>query len=332
MAARDNAPILFLYTGWMRKYAGPDANDPTRGNHRWLRAHPHGYEAYNFVPEAGRLYGYAPIPKGIAIERLGVAQSSDFVDGVLVVWIARKPNTRRTVIVGWYSNARVFREAQPPLTPRIIENDPVFYRVEAAFTDCVLLLPDARNFPIPSNKERKGGYGMSPIWYGLADPNFRRSIYSYVLSGGSTRRSRSSKGPPRNLDPQNRLAIEKFAMDHAAVYFASKEGGERLVTDVSRGAKGWDLEAVASGEKLLVEVKGLSQGEITVELTPNEYNQMRSARHRPFYTVYVVTDCLRSEARAHIFRYIHVNDRWESDDGHVLQIQPKLAAVLRCRR
>ncbi|WP_157640706.1 protein NO VEIN domain-containing protein [Burkholderia ubonensis] len=54
---------------------------------------------------------------------------------------------------------------------------------------------------------------------------------------------------------------------------------------------------------LRVEVKGLSGSEVRVELTPNEYKQMLSPKHRELYVVYVVTEALSAKPHAHIFYY-----------------------------
>jgi Domain of unknown function (DUF3883) len=136
--------------------------------------------------------------------------------------------------------------------------------------------------------------------------------------------------PPYNPDPVNRRAIEQFAVDHAIRHYRSMAGGERQVIDVSKYGCGWDLEASAAGEVLKIEVKGLADAEIVVELTPNEYDKMRDPAIRPFYVIYIVTECLTSNARAHVFRYIDSNEQWECQDGLKLQEKEKRSVVLGC--
>ena len=237
MDVEESAPLLFLHVGWMVRYAGADPTDPTRGNFGWLHGHTHGHEAFNFLPRSGRLYGYSPSRGQLRVERLGASKNDDHVDGILVIWIARNPSTNKTVIVGWYINARVYREYRRPTDQGAphIENSVVEYRTEAASHAGLLLAPDARTFTIPTFREQAGGYGQSPTWYGLNDPNFRRSVLEYVKRDGS----RGPSPPPHNPDPVNRRAIEQFAVDHATNYFRSREGGERQVMDVqSMGAVG----------------------------------------------------------------------------------------------
>ncbi len=55
--------ILFLNMGWMNAYAGPDGDDPTRGNFGWLKAdrsRVHGHECYNFANENQQCWGNHP--------------------------------------------------------------------------------------------------------------------------------------------------------------------------------------------------------------------------------------------------------------------------------
>lgn len=64
------------------------------------------------------VYGYVQPPNAgakadqgqINIDRLGGA-GADSVDGVLVVWTARRPKGG-TVVVGWYKDATVYRYYQ----------------------------------------------------------------------------------------------------------------------------------------------------------------------------------------------------------------------------
>jgi hypothetical protein len=99
MNINENAPLLFLHVGWMVRYAGADPTDPARGNFGWLHSHIHGYEAFNFLPRSGRLYGYAQSRGQLRIERLGAHRNDDYVDGITVIWIAGNPSTNKTVIV-----------------------------------------------------------------------------------------------------------------------------------------------------------------------------------------------------------------------------------------
>jgi 5-methylcytosine-specific restriction protein A len=102
--------ILFCNIGWMKYYDGIAGDSIQRGGSYNKDAV--GHEACNFTPCNGKYYGYVqPTGRQIAVERLGANKSSDHADGVTVVWTAG-PDTGGTAIVGWYTNATVFRELQ----------------------------------------------------------------------------------------------------------------------------------------------------------------------------------------------------------------------------
>lgn len=52
---------------------------------------------------------------------------------------------------------------------------------------------------------------------------------------------------------------------------------------------------------MLIEVKGLSGSDVTIELTPNEYDKMWL--HRDRFVLFALTDALSSSPRVSIFRH-----------------------------
>lgn len=107
-------PVIYFNIGWMANYAGATSADLTEGAHGYLKEHAHGAEALNFRPTAaGTVQGYRPpgTRQRVGIEALGALPSATSVSGVLVVWLAKEPASKRTLIVGWYRNATVHREA-----------------------------------------------------------------------------------------------------------------------------------------------------------------------------------------------------------------------------
>lgn len=81
---------------------------------------------------------------------------------------------------------------------------------------------------------------------------------------------------------------------------------------------GWDLEATNGGRRLRLEVKGLSQAELIIELTPNEYEKMK--KHRNRFRICVVTDVLSKNPLLRVFSYSPENQNWEDDDENRLNI------------
>ena len=107
--------MIFLNIGWMSRYAGV-RGDPISGGQKYLARHGYGHEMLNFKPYAGKMYGTAPVPHGtIRLEKLGAPKGADSVDRVLVVWVAR------SLIVGWYKNATVYRHSQLPPKETLIK-------------------------------------------------------------------------------------------------------------------------------------------------------------------------------------------------------------------
>lgn len=320
--------LVYINHAWMTHYKGPKG-DKAEGNFGFLKMNGIAHESWNFEPISGKVYGYVPRSAEIKISRLDAKRGDAAVDGMTVVWIARNPRTKKTVIVGWYRNARIYRDAEHRRLERLPGFD-VGYQIEAPAADAVLLPIDARSFIIPTAKE-PGNLGQSPVWYGKGEA-FNRDVAEYIGRGG--RRVERPAKSPRQTDPELRRKVEQAAINHAIAYYESKKGGSHRVETVEKDGVGWDLEAFAEeGVHLKVEVKGLSGKELVVELTPNEYAKMRSSEHRTDYIIYVLSEALSSKPMAYIFRHDAIlskgNDLvWVTEDGQRLRIQPIIAARL----
>lgn len=326
-----STPIIYFNIGWMAAYAG-HSNDPISGGHQFLAQNDFGGEAFNFLADVdGRVRGCRPgSRKGLRIERLGAASKNDpYVDGVTVVWMAREPKGGRTLIVGWYLDARVYRSADPAPTPRHLPNgEAIPVTAETHADNAVLLPPTGRTFQIQSRRTADVGFGQSPAWYG--DPSIDDLVQAYIA--GVQQRVAKSKGKGkggagRQNDPELRKTIEEAAINHAGAYFRSDVGGACNVISVEREAKGWDLEATGVDGVWLVEVKGLSGSRLSCEVTPNEFSAMNSPTYRGRYVLYVVCNALDAPV-ASIFRW--ANGGWRTEDGRALGVTQKIGAVLSC--
>jgi hypothetical protein len=322
-------PIVMVNIGWMTRYQGPD-NDPTLGGHGYLKTHQFGHEAWNFEPINGRLYGYIPRSAQIDLRRLGGGGPK--MDGVTVVWIARDPEKkRRTKVIGWYRGATIHKDKDHHrMTRGGIELE---YQVDAPADRAVLLKTDQRHLEVPTAKI-KGNMGQSPVWYG--NEAFLADLRAHIAAASASSKltKKPSKGKPRQSDPEKRKLIELAAVKHATDHYESADGGSRVVESVEKDNAGWDLTVTAGTEVLKVEVKGLSGSEVCVELTPNEYQAMRSAEHRAEYVVYVVAEAGTANAKPYVF-YHHAERSkaekgliWQTRDGHTLNIKEIPAARL----
>jgi len=321
--------MIFLNIGWMSRYAGV-RGDPISGGQKYLARHGYGHEMLNFKPYAGKMYGTAPVPHGtIRLEKLGAPKGADSEDRVLVVWVAR------SLIVGWYKNATVYRHSQlpPKSSGHSYKGKPISYYVTAAASDCKIVLPaDSRLFPVPRAGKRKQAMGRY-TWFaeGTVNRRFRADVLKYVASEGNIlvlgRKKRAQKlgATPYQADPQKRTEIERIAIGRVTEHFKSQH---YKVSSHESDNLGWDLSAILPemGIELKLEVKGLSGPDIAVELTPNEYTMMK--KHKHDYRICVVTSCLEKKKLA-IFAYDEMRRLWVDETDRPLQIKEMKAARLR---
>ena len=326
-------PMIFLRITWMTRYQGIVSGDTPVGGGAYVTEHGFGHEIFNFHPFQGAMYGYGQPPgrkdkwadARINLTRLGAGADDKSVPGVLAVWVATSP-TGGAFVVGWYKNATVFRDWQPPPAGSARKHAGVDcgYYVTAKSEDAVILPPDERVFAVPQHG--KGGFGQSNIWY--ADDSeqhsqFRHSVLRYVDS-------RQLPLPPPPVDPQPphqpdpllRQKVEQIAVEITTVHF-TRLG--YVVDSVEKDNIGWDLSAVSGKRELKLEVKGLSGDQIVVELTPNEYKAMKS--NTDSYRICVVTSALL-QPRLEVFGYSNDSRCWESAEGRVLDLQEIIA--VRC--
>jgi hypothetical protein len=321
--------MVYFNIGWMKRYAGPAPDDRTIGAHRYLGTHDHGAECYNFLPtDDGFVRGYRPGGR-MNLERMGAGPSDDDLGGALVVWLAREPGTGRTLIVGWYRDATVYREAAPG--GREVNGEDYGYSVEARASQATLLPPVARTFAVLSSRVSPGsGFGQNPTWYGSEAVDKR--VWAYVRSLETTRpvKQKSSGRPPKNFDPELRRKVERAAIDHAVAYYKAIHGSDCPVISVEKEAKGWDLEVRIAPAPLLVEVKGLLNAALVCELTPNEYEKMQVPANRSRYVLFVVNNALAEPPGLPIATVFEHSKgmRWCTADGRELLITEKTGAVL----
>jgi len=155
-------PILFCNVGWMKRYNGIDGDSIARGGA--YNENAIGHEVCNFSDIEGTLYGYVQPTGQIKLERLGASRNETSIDGVTVVWTAG-PDGGGTVVVGWYEDATVYRDAQEIERPTQLQrkNGVRSFRIEAPADKAVLLPVEQRKLVIPRGV--KGGIGQSNVWY-----------------------------------------------------------------------------------------------------------------------------------------------------------------------
>jgi len=105
-------------------------------------------------------------------------------------------------------------------------------------------------------------------------------------------------------------AAHKASVEDAAIACVLRHFHDWRSTDRQKDNCGWDYEFMQEGQKLCVEVKGLSGAEIHVELTPNEFQAMERAMGRTFtegsYRLAVVCEALSETPQ--LFLFAHENE------------------------
>ena len=301
---------MFANIGWMINYQGNTSTDHIKGAGSYIDADKH--EVYNFKKVNGYYYGYVqPAIDTINLKRIDEKCSGDVLDDVLVVWMSPFEGTKSRRIIGWYENATVYRYIQPDLKRN---RSGYGYYIKARSKDCVLLPVIERTFKVPKVTNFSG---QRNVWYPKqtipAVKAYINKVLNYITSysGGSKLKS----GKSAKVDPKARKEAEKKAVKYVTTHFKSLG---YTVTSVEQENKGWDLEAVQDGLILLLEVKGLAGNSISIHITQNEFEMMKS--HKNNYFLCVVTNAVESPT-LYTFEWNEKSGCCVSNDGNNLQLK-----------
>lgn len=325
--------FLVCNVGWMDEYDGLDKGDSIHSSAEFVKRKKWGNEIYNFTVHKGRVYGglfpgrFKKRYKDINISNIGALPDHDEIHGVTVIWTAPRPSGG-TFVVGWYKNATVYREEQDAPQGSRRQNpkqksESCGYYVEANAKDGKLLEKDLRTLKVPRFK--KGGMGISSVWFAHRTPlgrKFIKKVAPLIQKGELAVNHKLQKKKfllslPRQSDLEQRQKIERTAMEVTTRWY---EEHAYKVNRVHKQNLGWDLQASLKSEKpLLLEVKGLSRSEITIELTPNEYAQMQN--HKEDYRICVVSSADNYKIRTlHRFRFSAERTEWIDQNGRQLRV------------
>ena len=279
--------VLFVRVGWMRRYRGqaPDDPKPIRGGaYTQFKL---GHEAYNFEVYRGRLYGYyQPASDQTALERIDPAGvGADTLQDVTVIFVAKKPDRRGQVVVGWYRNATVYRHMQPKTPGRA---SGFGHLCVATASDGVLVPVLNRRFSVVGGK---GGIGQSNLCYPRKtngkskQASWMKDAFNYVESYAASNALQEPEATAEEASIQaaeqaenraqrqdsactaaERQAIEDLGMKRAEQHF--RKAGWR-VEDVHK-TEPYDLHCTKEDESLLVEVKATTSLGETVLITRRE--------------------------------------------------------------
>lgn len=145
----------------------------------------------------------------------------------------------------------------------------------------------------------------------------RKSHYNALIKFKEYSEQNIIKGP-NQPDLEKRLLVETNAINKTIDHFQNL--GFNIIS-VEKDNVGWDLEARKVNELLLLEVKGLSGKNISVELTPNEYKNSVNQNYR----ICIVTNCLEIPI-LHIYKKEKQTNKWIDKYNRELQIEEIVAA------
>ncbi len=329
-------PLLVCHVGWMSRYEGNEGRpDKIVGGGQYVQEHGHGFEVCNFLPcSDGHVYGHFETIKNdtdrlVSIEALGATEDAESIGGVVVVWTATHPQEAGRRVIGWYRDARVFRERrdfQKMPSPQHKLDGVKNFRVQAKARHARLLPLEQRTLALGRGR---GWIGQANWWFPEQSDNpdvksFLRKVRALMdgISDAPPSGRRGDKGGWGGArDPERNAEVEKaaiaFVEDHYVGYSVKSVEDENL---------GWDLEASAKGKLVFrIEVKGLFSSELKVGLTPREYvaftDHMRG--NMPDYRLCVVTGALSKDARLIIFRYLPKTGEW-IDERTGRQVSPNI--------
>jgi hypothetical protein len=325
--------IIFFNGGWMATYNGL-VNDSITDGGRYIDEHGFGGEVYNFRDCDGTCYGYVMSrSSSINLSRIVGDEAIDRVDDVLCVFVAKHPSGGRK-IVGWYKKATLFSnymeytgDKRSVLTSKDDwPSSQVGYYASTNARNATLLSIDERLFA-PKVPSGKGGFGQSNVWYAdsLIGLEFRKEVVEFILEYEShkslaVKREFRRKRKAR-VDVESNKLVETTAINRTIAHY--KDLGYDCIS-VEDENRGWDLECTKDDIELFVEVKGLSQSDISFILTTNEYKKMR--QHKNKYRLSVVTNCKAKEPNINIFSYDNENSYWHDESGNILGIREDVSA------
>lgn len=170
--------IVFFNIAWMKRYQGLVGDSAVYGG-SYVNQHGFGAEIFNSQHFRDKMYGFVEAgwkpPKCINITKLGARRADQSVSDILLIWVARQPYGEKTLVVGWYENAKVYRARQkPPANSHRKQPDghDAPYCVEAEKGNCLLIPQNMRDFQIlratdliPAGQKNAGGIGQSNIYY-----------------------------------------------------------------------------------------------------------------------------------------------------------------------
>lgn len=179
--------ILFCNIAYMQYYDFSLIKEPPKHGGQYVETTGDALEKFNFhlcrdkkfrgFVETKYQDGYASgkRPKQLRIENIDSHyRNSEVINGVTVVFCSHSDIYKKSVIVGWYKNATVFR-GRPTYNGRQ-------YNLECSAENAFLLDEEHRSFIVPRAAQDGFGFGQANVWYAKEERanNFVMSVFEYI--------------------------------------------------------------------------------------------------------------------------------------------------------
>lgn len=309
--------LLFANIGWMEHYKGNCKADMIIGGGSYDNKDKH--EAFNFQDLNGSYYGYVQTVRDSKINLSRIDKSvSKFdakIDNVLVIWVAKRPDSNGSYIVGWYNNATVYADYHSSKSPA---RNRYAYNITAKKDDCILLPVDLRTMSVPrATTEGKGFLGQSNVWYADDDSvsvqKFRDAVIDYVQDY-KVKKNTVIKYQVK-VDAKARKKVEEAAVKYVTNEY-QKRGYD--ITSREKDNVGWDLDATNGKIYLKLEVKGLASSIISVHITSNEKSKMEA--YKKHYRLCVVINAIKNPQMI-VFVWDSSLGKWVSEDDNSIALE-----------
>ena len=178
----ENKNILFCNVGYLKYYDSTKDTKAIENGGKYPNERKTGGEINNFHKyEDGKYYGFVePGSKNNKQNMLHIEKidsnymGKEEIPGITVIFCAKSPLIKKTVIVGWYKNATVSRMAK--------EHDGVKYNITANSGNAVIIPENERIFEVPRGNSVEGfGFGINQLWYAKEDNERVRNLVSNVF-------------------------------------------------------------------------------------------------------------------------------------------------------
>jgi len=179
--------ILFCNIAYMQYYDFELIKETPKHGGQYVTDTGDALEKHNFhICEDGQVRGFVETkyrdsyssgkqPNQIRIENIDAHyRSTDKIDGVTVVFCAYSDTYKKSVIVGWYKDATVYR-ARPEYNGRQ-------YNIECYIENAYLLDEKSRAFIVPRAAQDGFGFGQANVWYAKEEraAEFVSSVFDYI--------------------------------------------------------------------------------------------------------------------------------------------------------